>query len=82
MENTTDSLLNIVQFEFDAESLGSLLCNAYAMGYFDKENDREPEINQSFLLMAPIMDYDIAQEYIETCLDRDEGGEGGEENFT
>lgn len=79
MENTTDSLLNIVQFEFDAESLGSLLCNAYAMGYFDKENDREPEINQSFLLMAPIMDYDIAQEYIETCLDRDEGGE---ENFT
>ena len=78
MENTTDNLLNVVQFEFDAESLASLLCNVYTMGYFDKENDREAEINQSFLLMAPIMDYDIVQEYIETCLGRD----GGEENFT
>lgn len=73
MDNITvlDSLLEAMQTEWNEEDLGAFLCNVYALGYSDGVNNIDTEINQNFLLMSPIMQVDIVQDYILNSVDED-----------
>ena len=73
MDNITivDSLLEAMQTEWNEEDLGAFLCNVYALGYSDGMYNIDTEINQNFLLMSPIMQVDIVQDYLLNSVDED-----------
>lgn len=73
MDNITilDSLLEAMQTEWNEEDLGVFLYNVYALGCSDGMNNIDTETNQNFLLMSPIMQVDIVQDYILNSVDED-----------
>ena len=64
MENLIDTLLEVMKKEWDAETLAMFLCNIYGLGYTDSEKGKDSEISQTFLLMSPLMQCDVVQDYI------------------
>lgn len=72
-----------MQTEWNEEDLGAFLCTVYALGYSDGMNNIDTETNQNFLLMSPIMQADMAYDYILNSIDVDlvEGMELEEEDY-
>ena len=64
MEAIIDTLLEDIRNNWDEEDLGAFLCNVYGMGCLDNESEKDPEINQSFLLMCGVMNPDFVEDYI------------------
>lgn len=72
MEKVIDSLLEVMQGEWDEVVLGQFLCDVYALGYQDGQKDKDPETNQLFLLLSPAMNCDVVQDYILNSLEAED----------
>lgn len=79
MENLIDTLLEVMKKEWDAETLAMFLCNIYELGHLAGENGKDPEPNQIFLIMSPLMSADAVNDYIMAQVDEYLGVEGLDE---
>lgn len=81
MGKVIDSLLEVMQGEWDEVVLGQFLCDVYALGYLDSQNNKDPDTNQLFLLLSPVMNCDFVQDYILNSLPEEDDNEEELDNF-
>ena len=79
MENLIDTLFEVMKKEWDAETFAMFLSNVYGLGHLDGEAGKDPEPNQIFLIMSPLMSADVVNDYIMAQVDEYIGVEGLDE---
>ena len=79
MQKVIDSLFEEIKTDWDVESFSMFLSDIYALGCFDNEAEVN---NQTLISLLPLMQSDVAQEYIMKLLENygEEFIEGDEED--